>query len=178
MHARARAEIDDVIGSPHRFLVMLDDDERIPFFAQRAQGFEEANVVARMQADGRLVEDVKHAAQIGAELRREPDALRFAAAQSLGGTPEREITEPDVFHEAQPLLDLRDEIGRDHLVRSAEAQFADERERFAGGTRGEFVDRFALQPHVTRDRIEARAVAIGTRHRFAFHRPTRTAARR
>ncbi len=78
-----------------------------------------------MQTDGWFVENVKHAAQIRTELGREPDALRFAAAQGLGGTPEREITEPDVFHEAEPLLDLRHEIRRDHFLRAAEAQPAD-----------------------------------------------------
>ena len=64
VHAGARAEIDNMIGAPHRFFVVLDDDERISFFAQRRQRFEQAQIVARMQTDGRLIEHVKHAAQI------------------------------------------------------------------------------------------------------------------
>ena len=50
--------------------------------------FEQRCVVARMQADGRLVEHVEHAAQVGAELRGEPDALGFAAAERVGGAVE------------------------------------------------------------------------------------------
>ena len=119
-----RPEIDDVIGAPHRFLIVLDDDERVSLLPQRGQRFEQAQVIARMQADGRFVQHVKHAAQIRAELRRQADALRFAAAQRLRRTPEREITEPDVFHEAKPLLNLGHEIGRDRLLVAAETQFA------------------------------------------------------
>ena len=69
MHAGARPEIDDVIGAPHRFLIMLYDHERISLLAQRGQRLEQAHVVARMQADRRLVENIKDAAQIRAELR-------------------------------------------------------------------------------------------------------------
>ena len=35
VHARAGAEIDDVIRAPHRLLIVLDDDERISLLAQR-----------------------------------------------------------------------------------------------------------------------------------------------
>ena len=60
-----------------------------------------------MQADRRLVENVQHAAQIGAELGRQADALALAAAQRARGPVELEVAEPDFLHEAQPLLDLR-----------------------------------------------------------------------
>ena len=42
-------------------------------------------VIARMQPDGRLVEDVQHAAQSAAHLARQADALHFAAGQRGGG---------------------------------------------------------------------------------------------
>ena len=168
VHARARSEIDDVIGVAHRLFVMLDDDERISFFAQRAQGLEQPDVVARMQSDGRLVEHVKHAAQIRAELRRQSNALRFAAAQSLRRTPKREVAEPDILHEAKPLLDFRHEIRRDHFLRAAETQLPDQGERFACRTGRELVNCLSLQPHMPRNWVQARAVAFGTGHSFAF----------
>ena len=55
----------------------------LPFAFERFERVEQRVVVARMQADGRLVEHVEHAAQVRAELRGEPDALGFAAAQGL-----------------------------------------------------------------------------------------------
>ena len=40
MHAGAGPEIDDVIGLAHRFLIVLDDDQRIPLGPERSQGLE------------------------------------------------------------------------------------------------------------------------------------------
>jgi hypothetical protein len=78
---RRRAEVDDVVGAADRVLVVLDDDQRVALGAELLQRVEQDLVVARMQADGRLVEDVADAAQVRAELRREPDALRLAARE-------------------------------------------------------------------------------------------------
>src|ERR1700730_16398525 len=103
MNSSAWAKVDNVVGPPHRFVVVLDDDERVSFFAERGESVEQAQVVARMQTNGRFVQNVEHAAQIGAELRRESDPLRFAAAQRSCRATQREITEPDIFHEAQTL---------------------------------------------------------------------------
>ena len=75
-------------------------------------------VVARVQADGRLVEDVAHAAQVGAELRREPDALRLAAGERGRGAVEREIAEADLAQEGEARFQLRDEVARDLALRA------------------------------------------------------------
>ena len=80
-HAGAGPEIDDVIGAPDGVLVVLDDHQRVAMLRELGQRIEQHLVVARMQADGGLVEHVTHALQVGAELRREPDALRFAARE-------------------------------------------------------------------------------------------------
>ena len=88
-HARAGPEIDDVVGAANGVLVVFDDDQRVAVLRQLGQRIEQHLVVARMQADGGLVEHVTHALQVGAELRREPDALRFAARERGRGTIER-----------------------------------------------------------------------------------------
>ena len=67
----------------------------LPLLRELRQRVEQDLVVARMQADGRLVEHVAHALQVGAELRREADALRLAARQRRRGAVEREIAEAD-----------------------------------------------------------------------------------
>src|SRR4029077_6211859 len=61
VHARAWAKIDNVIGAPHRFLVVLDDDERVSFLPQGGERVEQTQIIARMQTDRRLIEHVKHA---------------------------------------------------------------------------------------------------------------------
>src|SRR5439155_24377678 len=97
-----------------------------------------------MQADGWFVQNVEDAAQIRAELGRQSNALRFAAAQCLGGTPEREITKPDIFHEEQPLPDFRNEISGDRLLCSSKFQLVDLAGGFARRKICKLIDRLAL----------------------------------
>ena len=75
MHAGARAKIDNVIRAAHRLLVVLDDHERISFFAQRRKRIEQTQVIARMQTNRWFIKHVKHATQIGAQLGGEADPL-------------------------------------------------------------------------------------------------------
>src|SRR2546428_13585649 len=119
-----------------------------------------------MQTDGRLVENVKHTEKIRAELRRESYSLRFAAAQGLRRTPEREITEPNVFHKTQTLPDFRNQIGRDGLLRPGEFQFVALFGGFASGKGFEMVDGRAFGRAVTRELVQTQPVTPGELLRF------------
>ena len=79
VRASARTDVDDVVGRVHRVLIMFDDNQRIAEVAQVLERREQAVVVALVQADARLVEDVEDALQARADLRREADALGLAA---------------------------------------------------------------------------------------------------
>jgi hypothetical protein len=57
-------------------LVVLDHDHRVADVAQLLERFDQARVVALVQADRRLVEHVHHAGEARADLAREADALR------------------------------------------------------------------------------------------------------
>ena len=81
MLAGAGTHVDHEVGRADRLLVVLDDDHGVAEVAQPLERRDEPRVVALVQADGRLVEDVEHAHQSGADLRGEPDALRLAAGQ-------------------------------------------------------------------------------------------------
>ena len=81
MHARRRADVDDVVGGANRLFVVFDDEHGVAEVAQRAERFEQRLIVARMQTDGWLVQNVEHAAQLRADLRGETDALAFAAGE-------------------------------------------------------------------------------------------------
>jgi hypothetical protein len=63
---------------------VLDDDHRVADVAQAFQRFEQAGIVALVQADRGLVEHVEHAGEAGADLRGEADALALAARQRAG----------------------------------------------------------------------------------------------
>ena len=104
--AGARADVDDPVGDPDGVLVVLDDDQRVAEVLEPDQGLDQPVVVALVQADRRLVEDVEDADQAGADLGGQPDPLRLAAGQRAGGPVQREVVEADVEQEVEPLLDL------------------------------------------------------------------------
>ena len=106
MDAGAGADVEHVVGGADRVLVMLDHDDGVAEVAQALQGFEQARVVALVQADRGLVQHIEHAGQAGADLRGQPDALALAAGQGAGGARQRQIVEPDVDQELQPLADF------------------------------------------------------------------------
>src|SRR5262245_8474877 len=95
-----------MVGGADRLLVVLDDEHGVAEVAQAAEGFDEAAVVALVKADARLVEHVDDAAELAAELAREPDALRLAAREAGAGAIQREIVEADVQKEEEPASDF------------------------------------------------------------------------
>ena len=130
-HAGAGAEVDDVVGRPHRVFVVLDHHHRVAHVAQPGQRVEQAVVVARMQADRRFVENVQHADQPAADLSGQANALRFAAGERRRGAVEREVVEPDVHQEAEPAADFLQHLGGDERPRVVEHQIAEELDRVA-----------------------------------------------
>ena len=110
--ARAGSELEHEIGLPDGGQVVLDDDDRVAGVAEAAQQREQAVGVARVEADGRLVEHVQRVHQPRAEGVGERDALGLAAGQGAGLAVEREIAEADVAEKAEPGVELRDdEVG-------------------------------------------------------------------
>ena len=122
--AGARPHVDDVVGRAHGLLVVLDDDHRVAEVAQAQQRVDEAAVVALVQADAGLVEDVEHADERRADLRGEADALRLAAGERGRGALQREVADADVVQEAQALADLLDHAAADEALGVAERQVA------------------------------------------------------
>ena len=120
--AGARAEVDQVVGRAHRLLVVLDDEHRVAEVAQPLERRDQPRVVALVQADRRLVEDVEHADERRADLRRQPDALRLAARQRRRRAVHRQVADADVVEEAQALLDLAQDQPRDRALGVATAR--------------------------------------------------------
>ena len=119
VHARTRPHVDDVIGGTDRLLVVLDHDHRVAEIAQILERLEQALVVALVQPDRGLVEDVEHAGEARADLRGEPDALALAAGQAAGIAGERQVAEADIAQEAEPVVDLLEDAPRDLLMLGA-----------------------------------------------------------
>ena len=89
---------------------MLDDEDGVALIAELAQDRDEPFVVARVEANRRLVEHVERVDERGAERRREVDALRLAARERGRETIQRQVVEADVAEEPQPLADLTEHL--------------------------------------------------------------------
>ncbi len=139
--AGAGAEIDHVVRAADGVLVVLDDHQRVALGFQLLQHIEQDLVVAVMQPDGRLVEDVADAAQV----RRR--------------TVERQVAEPHLAQEAKARAELGDEIARDLTFTSLQFQlgeaFLQHRHRQPAKVR----DVLALPQHGERLGIEPLALA-------------------
>src|SRR5437660_2664935 len=59
-----------------------------------------------MKPNRRLVQDVQHAPQLRADLRRKPDALAFTARKGRRWSIERDIAEPYSFQKVHALANL------------------------------------------------------------------------
>ena len=96
-HARARSQVQQIIGAADGFFVVLDHENGIAQVTQSFEGLEEAFVVALVQADAWLVKYIKDADEARADLGGEPDALGFAAAERAAFAVQGEVTQAHVF---------------------------------------------------------------------------------
>ncbi len=111
--ARAEAEVDHIVGFADRLFVVFDNDDSIAEVAQFFERGEQAVVVALVQTDAGFIENVEHAGEARADLRREPDALRFAAGERPAFAVERQVVEPDIKHEAEARLNFLQNVAGD-----------------------------------------------------------------
>ena len=123
------------------------------------EGVEESFVVARVEADGRLVQNIQHATEVRAELGGEADALGFAAGEGFRGAVEREVVEADLGEEAQALADFRNDVAGNLGGGAGEFQRVAEGEGGGGRRVGEVRDGGFLDADMGGGFVEARAFA-------------------
>ena len=103
-------DVDDPVGGPDRLLVVLDDEDRVAQVAQPRERRDELGVVALVEPDRRLVEDVQDAHQRRPDLGREADPLGLATGQRHARPVEGQVVEADVDEEAEPGHDLLEQL--------------------------------------------------------------------
>ena len=114
--SRAGTEIDNVIGAANGVFVVLDDEHGVAEIAKLFEGVKEAVIVARVESNGRFIQNVQDATKARADLRGQADALRFATGESGGGTFQAEITEADSEKKVQTFRDFAERPGSDFLL--------------------------------------------------------------
>ncbi len=107
------SDVDDPVGGPDRLLVMLDDKHRVAQVAQAGQRRDQLGVIALVQPDRWLVEDVQDTHQGRADLGRQADPLRLATGQRHAGPIERQVVESNIDQEAEPRDDLLEQLPSD-----------------------------------------------------------------
>ena len=99
--AGAGAKVDDAIGGLNGVRIVLDYEDGVAEVAEGFEDIDQALGVARVQADGRLVENVQRADEMRAERSGQLDALRFAAGERGGEAIEGEVVEADFIEKLQ-----------------------------------------------------------------------------
>ena len=164
---RSWSEIENKVGMADGFFVVFDDEHRVAQVAEFFQRFDEAIVVALMQADGGLVEHVEDAAQARADLRGETDALALAAGERGGVAVERKVVEADGAEKFEALGDLAAEALGDEGLALGELQVDGGRERAIEREGGEVGDGKAAD--LDGERLRAQALAAAHRAGHGRH---------
>ena len=129
MLAGAGPHVHEMVGRAHHLLVVLDDDNRVAEVAQPLERPDQLPVVALVEPDRRLVEDVEHADELRADLGREPEPLRLAARERRRRAVELQVPDADVVEERQPLADLLDDPRADQLLGLRQLERVEELDR-------------------------------------------------
>ncbi len=165
--ARTGTDVDDVFGATDGVFVVLHHHQGVALLAQGVQRIEQQLVVTRVQADGGLVQYVAHALQVRAQLGRQANALRFATGQGGRGAIQAEVTQADLFHEAQAAFDFGDDVAGNGGFTAIELELLGPTLGFLHRVGGQLGNRqvaprsSAAQLHGAGNRVQARTLAAG-----------------
>ncbi|MCY1236705.1 hypothetical protein D9M72_493750 [compost metagenome] len=152
-------DVDYPVGFLDGVFVVLHDDERVAEVAQAGQRFDQAVVVALVQADGGLIQNVEDTHEAGADLGCQADALGFAAGQCAGRALQVQVLQPDVEEEGQACLDFLQDLVRNLGLAPGQHQGVQEVRALTHGHGGNVGDGLAVDQHGQRGRVQAGAVA-------------------
>src|SRR5690606_36063716 len=107
----AGTDIKNIIRLEHHVAVVLDDDDRVAKVTQVFKCFDKLDVVSRVEANARFVEDIEYADQLGAYLRGETDALGFTSTQRSDRPVQVKIIKTDIQQEPDAFSDLLQHFG-------------------------------------------------------------------
>ena len=160
VNAGAGADLDDLVGRAYGSLVVLHHDHRVANVAQALQGVDHLQVVARMQADRRLVQHVEHTHQFGPNLHRQPHALRLAARECGRTAIQAEVFQTDIQEQIQPGIHVADHLLAGLVLQRQRGQ---ESPQVGEGQVAQLDDVLAAHGDEQALRAQLGAVAIGTR---------------
>ena len=84
-----------MVGGRDDFRIVLHDNHRVAAVANLAENLEQADVITRMQADRRLIENKEGIDQRCPESSRQVNPLHLASREGAGLPVERQVPEAD-----------------------------------------------------------------------------------
>ena len=95
---------------------MLDHHNRIAEIPQLFQRLQQSSVVARMQSDGRFIQNIEHSSQSSSNLTCQANSLRLTTGQCGKRPAECQIVQTDIDQERQPTCCFGQQVTRDSLL--------------------------------------------------------------
>ena len=129
MHTRTRANIDDIVRSAHGVFVVLNNKDSIAQITQMAQCIQQLIVVALVQTDRRLIEDIQNAHEARTDLRGKADTLALAAGERCRCARKREIAQTHRLQKAETGFDLAQNLLGNHGEIALQLQILYKRQR-------------------------------------------------
>ena len=105
---------------------MLHHDDGIPQIPHPAERRDQFRVVPLVQADAGLIQDIHYAHQRAADLGSQPDPLRFTSGKRPRAAAEGQVFQAHIAQEAQPGVNLFQDLRRDNPVVSVQLQVREE----------------------------------------------------
>ncbi len=155
-------EIADAVAARNDVPIVLDHDQRVAQIAELVQGRQQTLVVARVQADGRFVQHVQHAAQTASQLAGQSNALSFAVRERGRSARQRQVVQSDIVEELRAVLDLAQQLAGDLAVTRRQLPPRDLLLQLSERQPTQLVDRLALEAHGRRIIAQAAPTAHGT----------------
>ena len=115
-----------------------------------------------MQTDGRFIQDVEDADQPGADLRRQTDALGFAAGERRSAAGECQVVEPDIHEEGETALHLAQDLVCDDFFLLGKRDMVHEVQKVDDSHGGDLCDILPTDAESEALRLQARPMADGT----------------
>src|SRR5271157_1133580 len=157
---RARPQVDHAVGLAHHLRVVLDHQDSVADVAQGFEDFNQTAGVARMQADGGLVEHIESAHQVRPQRRGELDALRFAARERGSEPVQREIFKPYLVEKLESRANFLQHLFRHLLLHRTKLEFVEKSVRLLDRQAAHFRNGLPLDAHVHRLAAQAAALAL------------------
>src|SRR6185312_3234359 len=126
---------------------------------QLVKGVDEPVVIARVESDGRFVEDIQNTTQLGTDLRGEANALRFASRQACGRASKAQIFKADGAQKLQPVSDFLYYAADNLHFATGEGPTFDQFQRTGERSFGKLRDRKALYLNSKTGRLQTTSAA-------------------